>query len=101
MAFRCLTTTAGNLFSEFWLSFFDCCYKHVSRSCCWQSVKTTLDTFDSNYIQVLCSCVVSTVDDCTYWQSQCNSEFSSCGTSSSSLRHFVGKKEVDIRKCPM
>merc|ERR1711872_659342 len=65
------------LLSEFWFSFLHRCYKHISSSCRWKSIETTFDTTNSNDIQVLCSTVVSTVDDSTNWKGQRHSEFAS------------------------
>merc|ERR1719219_3047055 len=69
-----------DLLTEFRLTLLHGSHEHVTGGGSWHSVQSTLVTDDGNDVQVL-----GTGD----WASQGNVEFSSQGTSSSTLRHLV------------
>jgi len=77
-----------NFLAELWLALLDSCKDHVANCCSGQTVQTATNASNSDDVQVLGPCVISTVDDGSDWETQRNAELSSCGTSTSSLRHL-------------
>jgi len=83
-----------NFLAELWLALLDCRQDHVTTCCGWQAVEAATDASNCDDVQVLGTCVVSAVDDGSDWETQGNAELGSCGTSTSSLRHF-GRREKE------
>jgi len=77
-----------NFLAEFWLALLDSGKDHVATASGGQTVQTSTNASNSDDVQVLGTCVISAVDDCSHWETQGNAELRSCGTSTSSLRHF-------------
>merc|ERR1719322_646170 len=51
------------LFSKFGFSLLYGSYDHVSAACCRHSVQTTTDSSNRDNIEILTTCIVSTIDD--------------------------------------
>jgi len=83
-----------NFLAELWLALLDCGQHHVTTGSGGQTVQATADASNCDDVQVLGTCVVSAVDDGSDWETQGNAELGSCGTSTSSLRHF-GRREKE------
>lgn len=65
------------------LALLDCGHNHVTSACSWESVQPTLDAIDGYHVEVLGSCVVGAVNDCTNRKTERNAEFRSrCSTTS-------------------
>merc|ERR1719266_507299 len=89
---KCLPLTDDDsrhdLLPKFWFALFDCCQDHVTICSGGKTIKTASDTTDGDDVQIFGSSIVGAVDDCSYWETQGNAKFGSCGSSTSSFRHL-------------
>lgn len=88
-----------HLLTEIRLTFLDSSHNHITNTSWWQTVKTTLDSFNRNDVKVLSSRVVSTVHSSSHWQTQWHPELVTRGSSSSykSINWTVSNKNLQIK----
>ena len=72
-----------HLFSQLGLSLFDCGSNNIANTGSRQSVQSPFESLHTDHIQILGTSVVSAIDYGTDGQTNCHTEFSSGGSSTS------------------